>query len=269
MTKKTINVVVTGSRGYVGKTFVETARQRDDVDIQIYEFNTDNYTDGNLFYDDWCDWMDSVASITVDYVLHLGAISDSTYTNPDIVFANGLACKIIGRYAAHAAHKNADTETKVIYFSSCSAINPMTLYGWSKVVGESELGNMISPNNLCILRPFNIYGGDESEKRNPSIVWKFQHNKAVRVFMHCLRDFVHVDDVCAAVLSLMIEKWQHGRYELGTGKAVSMEALWSAYVDEYPPLEARPENVAEKLKARKDRMLKGFYCKRDVLDAKY
>lgn len=200
--KKNTNVVIIGSRGYVGKRLIETARQKDDVHFNFYEFNTENYTAADLFYKDWRHWTNSV-QITPDYVINLGAMSDPTDKVLSIFFSYPLSCRFIGKYVEAMG-------AKLIHFSSYSPIKPTTFYGSSKQLGEKELIYKVPLADHCILR----YGGDENEEECPSTILKFQHDKSAKLFMNCYHDFVDVDDICEAVLSLMTKKWQPGEFEL-------------------------------------------------------
>ena len=150
-------------------------------------------------------------------VVHLGAISDSGYVEYDMLYANALSVIPVAKYVVR-------TGAEFIFFSSSHAIHTPGLYGWSKRIAEEYLRNIVSASKLCIIRPYNIYGGDESEKINPSIVWKFQHVENPIVYEDCYRDFIHVEDVCDSVATLFSSHptfggcWQAGTYEFCTGR---------------------------------------------------
>ena len=260
MTKDPTNIIITGSDGYVGKNLKDALATYKGL-YEIYEFNTENYFYESQFAHDWQDFTSSIPQ-DISYIVHLGAITDSQTKNLKVFHANTLAT---GKIALSARNARA----KMIFFSSAAAIDPKGLYGWSKRLAEDLIRQIVPYDDLCILRPFNIYGEDESRKINPSIHWKLKRGFEIPIYKDCFRDFVHVKDVCNAVRSLMSKTWQSGTYDLGTGKMVSTRALYQAiYGVEAPQerLEKRPDHVANTLVARKDRMLKGVYCLTDVLN---
>ena len=224
----------------------------------MYEFNTENYTDEPTYTHELLDFMQSLPE-GIEYMIHLGAISDSGYNKPDIMMANTLSPRLISMVAVQL-------RAKLIFFSTCQAINPYTLYGYSKYVAEFFVTGNLDKAKSCILRPFNVYGGDESGKDNGSIPWKIENDPEFVVYRDCERDFIHVEDVCQATGDLIHKEWQSGIYELGTGEPVNIYDLYKVLTGKEPEKVATlPENVAPRSIARKSQMLKRFYPKYSVL----
>ena len=84
---------------------------------------------------------------SINYVVHLGAISDSGYDDPDILMANTIATQLI-------AHITNNMGAKLVFFSSCAAINPNTWYGYSKYLAELFVRNTLSKEDYCIPETF-------------------------------------------------------------------------------------------------------------------
>lgn len=250
-----MNIVITGSEGYVARNLIEKIA----VKHRIYEFNSDSWNNPGEYGADWRSFLGSIPP-KIDYVVHLGAIADSGHTDFDILQANTLATASIARGLPFG--------TRLIFFSSCAAIKPVTLYGWSKHLAEELVKSiLVDREQYCILRPYNIYGGDESEKVNPSLVWKIKNLGALKVYSDFVRDFVHVDDVCKAVLYLIFCEWQPGIYDLGTGDPTTAIELYERLKGESPKdVVPRPEGIDPYLVASKSRMLKGVYCRKEYED---
>ena len=242
-------MLITGSKGYVARYLLNDLRGL--RDCSVYEFDSDSWDNQDLYCGEWNELLSVLPP--VDYVVHLGAITNSGHTGYDIFQANTLSAACIAR--------NLDSETRLIFFSSCAAIRPATLYGWSKHLAEESVKDILDRRRYCILRPYNIYGGDESDKVNPSLVWKMKHWDDIDVYYDYVRDFIHVEDVCRAVASLMFLNWQPGVFDLGTGVPVTASELYKK-IKGVPPKTMVPSPIEanSRLVAEKQNMLKGFGC---------
>lgn len=131
---------------------------------------------------------------------------------------------------------------------------PDQLYGWAKLTGE-KLATAARSNGLAVtvVRPFSGYAEDQDTdypfpamiararaREDPFTVW----GPGTQV-----RDFIHVDDITAAILT-MIEEGIDGPVNLGTGQATSMTGLarlvceQAGYEPEIRPDPAKPAGVA-------------------------
>ena len=248
------NIIITGSDGFVGKNLLKFLGHGDQ---NIYEFNTCNWQDQAVYAGEWREFLYSIPP-TINYVVHLGAISDSRYADFDLFNANTLATAEI----VHTLKGSGDRSgARLIFFSSCAAINPVTLYGWSKNLAEELVKSLLPRGDYCILRPYNIYGDDESMKGNPSLVWKMKTNDNIEVYSDYVRDFIHVKDVCDFVWSLMFREWQPGIYDIGTGIPMTAVQLYEI-VNGKPPKNMclKPDHIDSYLVAEEDRMPKNFTC---------
>lgn len=251
-----MKVVITGSNGFVGQNMVKYLERYKDIDV--YEFNTDTHGNPGKYYIEANDFLVSVHP-DVEFLVHLGAVSDSTCEDMGIFYSNAIATRNLASLCSSFG-------MKMIHFSSCAAIDPKGLYGWSKYMGERFVWDIMDRYSQCTLRPFNIYGEDEpTEGRNPSIYTKIKEKWHIPIYSPCERDFIHVEDVCRAVFYLIRRDFQPGIYELGTGETVSIQKLYEAINGHTPNTMVTPNNVPTKLCADKAKMLKGFEPWKSIL----
>lgn len=106
---------------------------------------------------------------------------------------------------------------------------PDGMYGLTKLVGEVQAREARRQGqHVLVVRPQSGYGEDQSlsypfpsildrvkRREDPLVVWGSGHQK---------RDFIHVDDVVSAVLS-MLDADAEGPFNIGTGKPTAMMAL--------------------------------------------
>ena len=106
--------------------------------------------------------------------------------------------------------------TRMLFISSCTAIEPKTDYGWTKRVSEDILSMTILPRNISIFRLFNVWDFNEPiEKANRSIISKLITGDLRHTYRDCVRNFIHVTDVVTAVLQVVAD-WQPGVHEIRT-----------------------------------------------------
>ena len=196
----------------------------------------------------------------LDAVIHMGAISDTTATDADLVMENNF------RLSLRLLDWCTDARVPFIYASSAATygdggegfnddwspaalqkLKPMNLYGWSKqlfdqAVAERFVKKEKLPPQWAGLKFFNVFGPNEYHKGEMmSLVAKrFDDAKAgrtVRLFKshrpgigdgEQRRDFIYVDDAVAVVRWLMETPQVSGIFNVGTGKARSFRDLISA-----------------------------------------
>ncbi len=186
-------------------------------------------------------------------VLHMGAISETTATDGDLVAATNLTLPLWLWSAC------AEREVPLIYASSAATygdgeqgfeddpspaalarLRPLNLYGWSKLAFDRRVADLLArgaprPPQWAGLRFFNVYGPNEYHKgRMASVVFhKYRQvmaGDAATLFRSARpgiadgeqkRDFVHVDDCVAAMLWLLDNRQVSGLFNLGSGRARS------------------------------------------------
>ncbi|WP_135468577.1 ADP-glyceromanno-heptose 6-epimerase [Crenalkalicoccus roseus] len=196
----------------------------------------------------------------LDAVLHLGAISDTTATDADLVAATNFTLPLWLWSAC------AEREIPFLYASSAATygdgsqgfdddpspealarLRPLNLYGWSKHAFDRRVADLLArgapaPPQWAGLKFFNVYGPNEYHKgRMASVVFhKFREiarGEPARLFRSDrpdiadgaqMRDFVHVDDCVAVMLWLLDNPQVSGLFNLGSGRARSFLDLTRA-----------------------------------------
>jgi ADP-L-glycero-D-manno-heptose 6-epimerase len=206
----------------------------------------------------------------LDAIFHLGAISETTATDGDLVIETNfrLSSRLLDWCTANP--------TPFIYASSASTygngeqgfrddqslaalrqLRPMNLYGWSKhlfdlVVAERAAGGKPLPPQWAGLKFFNVFGPNEYHKGTMMSVLarKFDDVKAGRTVQlfkshregiadgDQRRDFIYVDDVVRVMIWLLATPAVSGIFNVGTGRARSFRNLMLAT---YAALGATPK----------------------------
>ncbi len=259
-------LLVTGGAGFIGSNVVASLNEAGRSDIVV---NDELGTEGkwrNLGKRQLADvvppgellrWLEGRK---LDAVIHLGAISDTTATDGDLVIETNfrLSLRLLDWCTA--------TRTPFIYASSAATygdgeggfdddwspaalrtLKPMNLYGWSKHLFDLAVVDRFAkqaplPPQWAGLKFFNVFGPNEYHKGEMmSLVAKrFDDAKAgkpVRLFKshrdgiadgEQKRDFIYVDDAVAVVRWLLETPTVSGIFNVGTGQARSFRDLIAA-----------------------------------------
>ncbi len=206
----------------------------------------------------------------IEMVFHMGAVSDTTVTDGDLVAASNITLPLM--LWARCAKKG----VPFIYASSAavygdgalgfeddatpaalSALRPLNLYGWSKVAFDRRVAQKLArhapaPPQWAGLRFFNVYGPNEYHKGRMQSVVAHKYAQIARGEPATLfasdrtgiadggqrRDFVHVDDVVRVCLWLADHPRVSGLFNVGSGAARSFADLTTAI---YAALGRAPE----------------------------
>lgn len=196
------------------------------------------------------EFLETAQNVTA--VVHLGAISETTAKDGDLVWQTNVDLSMkLWQWCA-------EREVRFIYASSAATyggankvsefrddhnfvyqLKPLNLYGWSKQVFDTQVLKMIRTNQPCPpqwvgLKFFNVYGPNEYHKGKMISVVKvkfddIQNGKAPKLFKsdqpHLAdggqaRDFIWVGDVVDMILWFLENpKAISGIYNCGTGQA--------------------------------------------------
>ncbi len=203
------------------------------------------------------------AAPQLDAVIHLGAVSETTARDGDLVWQTNVGlsqrlwdwCAARGvrfLYASSAAtYGDAEGEGG---FSDDPArldrLRPLNLYGWSKHAFDLWVRRQVedslpAPPHWAGLKFFNVYGPNEYHKGPMISVVKVKHDEVAagrppRLFRsdrdgladgQQARDFVWVGDVVDVLLWLLDAPAATGLFNLGTGVARSYLDLAHAVCD--------------------------------------
>jgi ADP-L-glycero-D-manno-heptose 6-epimerase len=259
-------LLVTGGAGFIGSNVVASLNEAGRSDIVA---NDVLHTDGkwkNLGKRQLADFVPPadlfrwLEGRKLDGVIHLGAISDTTATDGDLVMDVNF------RLSLHLLDWCTTARTPFIYASSAATygdgtdgfdddnspsalrrLRPMNLYGWSKhlfdlaVVERQKRGERMPPQ-WAGLKFFNVFGPNEYHKgAMASVLCRvFDGAKAghpVQLFKshkegiadgNQQRDFIYIDDAVSVVRWLQETPSVSGIFNVGTGKARSFRDMIAA-----------------------------------------
>ena len=248
-------VVITGSAGFIGSCLLQHLHELgfenlvavDDFSKQEKRKNFEQKffaekIDRAVFFS----WLD-IHHESVSFVLHIGARTDTTEANWDLLNELNLS------YTQHVWSRCTQYHIPLIYASSAATyglgengykdshsvvekLKPLNLYGISKNEFDKwALKQSEKPPFWTGLKFFNVYGMNEYHKRRMASVVFHAYNQInesgrVKLFRshnpdftdgEQLRDFVYVKDVLNVIIFLMQRQPESGIYNLGTGKARS------------------------------------------------
>jgi ADP-L-glycero-D-manno-heptose 6-epimerase len=256
-------LLVTGGAGFIGSNVVAALNDAGRSDVAVCDFLGHDGKWRNLAKRQLADvllpaeLMDWLRGRRLDAIIHLGAISETTATDGDLVIETNfrLSMRLLDWCTASA--------TPFIYASSAATygdgaqgfsddlsmdalkmLRPMNLYGWSKhlfdkaVAGRAANGEKLPPQ-WAGLKFFNVFGPNEYHKGKMMSVLarRFDDVKAgrpVQLFKSHRdgiadgdqrRDFIYVDDAVRVVMWLLATPSVSGLFNVGTGKARSFKDL--------------------------------------------
>lgn len=211
-----MKILVTGHKGFIGKNMVKALEK--DHTVVGYEWGEGKYdlTDVNL-------------------VIHLGAISSTTYTDTrqlliqNLYFTEKLILECCDRgipiqIASSASVYGTENQT----FCESDPPAPKNYYAFSKLMVEEYCNTHEFPIPVQLFRYFNVYGPGEDHKGNQASPYhqftkQAIENKVIRVFEgseEFKRDFVPVERVID-VHKKFFDIPMTGIWNLGTGTSTS------------------------------------------------
>jgi len=259
-------LLVTGGAGFIGSNIVAALNDAGRSDVVVCDTLGHDGKWRNLAKRQLADIVppaelaDWLAGRKLDAVIHLGAISETTATDGDLVIETNF------RFSMRLLDWCTGSAVPFIYASSAATygdgaqgfcddpapaalkqLRPMNLYGWSKhlfdmaVIDRAARGEKLPPQ-WAGLKFFNVFGPNEYHKGTMMSVLarRFADIKAgrpVQLFKSHRagiadgdqrRDFIYVDDVVRVMMWLLATPTVSGLFNVGTGTARSFKDMMLA-----------------------------------------
>ena len=252
--------ILTGANGFIGTNVLFELNNRGITNIIIVDDSNNNINSNlaNRRYDLYLDkhefwnWISKNSNLKkIDYIIHLGACSDTTETNEKYLYENNFLYSV---KLFQIALKN---DIEFIYASSAAtygdgkngfsddhsiipSLAPLNLYGKSKNDFDIWILNQsYYPKKWIGLKYFNVYGPHEYHKgimssvilhaykqaKTSNCVKLFKSHKPEYLHGEQRRDFIYIEDVAKITVDLALKNIESGIYNVGMGKSNTFNDL--------------------------------------------
>jgi ADP-L-glycero-D-manno-heptose 6-epimerase len=226
-----MKILVTGHSGFIGKNLA-LYLQHQGHEVEGWDYVANTIPDPRGY----------------DWVVHLGAIASTTFTDVDQIIEQNLeyslrllqACDMMGTNFQYAS--SASVYGSTTHFTEDGPLSPQSPYAWSKYLFDRFVNQHIEDFSVLVqgFRYFNVYGNCEEHKGEQASPYTKFSKQAVEdglitVFEDSdayLRDFVCVDDICR-LHEKMFDVDQSDIFNVGTGNPVSFETVAHTIANKY------------------------------------
>ena len=219
-----MRIAITGEKGFIAKNL---SKLINDSDHEFISLDQSNFALKNMKFtksgevcvhrNSTIDWTLLFEDLNIDAIVHNAAVvgTDVVALNPiEAISTNILGSRIITDAANKAGILNVFIGTTVIYDTVLyqdrfiyenSSVRPKTDYAVQKYAAEIIVRN--TSKEWLVIRPLFAYGGqgDMNSLIAKSIYSKKNNIENIDMFLNPekIKDYMHVQDFCAAILTLI------------------------------------------------------------------
>ena len=213
--------LITGGKGYIGENIIKAYSLSNKFDV--CDYNTGGMLAHKLREEDVKEY---------DGIIHLAALSGLAACEKDPFLAwqdNVITAMNVFSLAAKL-------QIPVVFTSSQAAKDPKSSkyanIKWACEQMAYYYNNSDYKASIYVLRLANVYGGYRYLKKKQTCVKQFitKYNNNEPLIIHGdgtqTRDFIHVNDVCRAIMKvLLIKPYDKSPMDIGTGRVISILEL--------------------------------------------
>jgi UDP-glucuronate 4-epimerase len=213
-------ILLTGAEGFIGKHL------RESFDCTIYDLvNGDDIRDkfklDNLFNKEH---FDLVINLAARAGVPMGEEHYEEFFSVNCIGLKNLI-EVCKKY-----------NSKLVHFSSSSAIQAKSVYGITKLAGERLVAS--SGLDYIIIRPFTVIG-ENGRKEMVIYKWKEQYKRGEKITFYgdgtTFRGYTYVGDLVDGVIKSL--EFSEATFNIGGNEKITLEDLWNIFKEVYPNAE--------------------------------
>lgn len=262
-----MKILITGGAGFIGSSLIEALNKMGLGEESIFVYHPNwfskwknlvglKYQIFNNFLESTTDFYSHLKEFNL--VIHLGANSSTTmaptfetwnknFEYSSLLIESAYNRKIPVIFASSASVYGSEEKD---FSERVDGLIPTGFYAFSKLKVDEYIEKLLSkdtknPSPIYSFRFFNVYGGKREQYKDgmSSVIYRwltspslsielFKSNRSDIADGEQTRDFIHINDVCSAIIHVigrLLDKsekpYPSGIYNLGTGTPVSYNEI--------------------------------------------